>query len=95
MVHIFGVKHLATDALSRYPTGTTHPAKMHLGDDISSAAHQTDARHTFLDGIRNTETHHAEVDSTAIMTATSSLSALQSVTWERVRTATASDENMN
>ena len=95
MVHIHGVKHLATDALSRYPTGTTHPAKMHLGDDISSAAHQTDARHTFLDGIRNTETHHAEVDSTAIMTATSSLSALQSVTWERVRTATASDENMN
>ena len=53
----------------------------------------SDLRHVFLTGIRCIETHQDDSEDTVHLAATSSLHTLQSITWDKVRIATTSDEN--
>ncbi|CAG2222073.1 unnamed protein product [Mytilus edulis] len=82
MIHIPGVKHHAADGVSRHPTGD--PEKLILSDDIAAIKN-------------NLESDATEIDNSVFISAVSSLDSLavKSVTWDRVRTATASDDNMN
>ena len=64
IVHIPGVKHLAADALSRHPTGSTNPDKMLLPDDVAATTESTaqfpfnNPGHLLLAGIRCQEPPH-------------------------------------
>lgn len=97
MVHIPGVKHSATDCLSCYPTG--EPVKLILTDDLEPIASNHDAfqhlTQSLLD-LRVYDTTDSDIEECVIAATTTSLNALnlKSVSWDRVRTATASDEDM-
>ena len=88
MTHVPGVKHRAADTVSRHPTGDNQPAKMHLTDDVSHI------RHSFLAGIRCTDVPEDLIQDPIQLVAASSLTSLPSITWDKVRTSTSSDENM-
>ena len=98
MIHIPGVKNKAADTTSRHPTGDTQPERFHLTDDISSAMsqHQEDSlsdsavRHHFLACIRCNDDHITQSVDTS-----SENGMLSTVTWDKVRQATSSDDNMN
>ena len=99
MVHVPGVKNQAPDAMSRYPTGDHNPDRMYLVDDVSTITQndrQTvpDLHHNFLSGIRRTEECEDDMETSVQLSAVSSLGSLQSVTWDKVRIATSSDEHM-
>ena len=93
MIYTPGAKHKAADAMSRYPTGPNNPEMLVLEDDVT----QNDVRRSFLAGIRQVDQHNygEDVDNETIWSASYALSNLSSVTWDRVRHATASDLNMN
>ena len=105
IVHIPGAKHKAADAVSRNPSGTEYPIKMELPDDIAFIEDtdyiltQKDVQRSFLAGIRDTENMppliHDTTDVIANQTVTAALNSFQAVTLDRVRLATASDDNMN
>ena len=99
MVHIPGAKNRAPDTVSRHPTGTPHPPQMELTDDISTTSDTAqpllNIPHAFLAGIRQREEPCDFIEDTTRVIAISSLHSLQCVTWDRVRTATSSDENMS
>ncbi len=94
IIHIPGAKHKAADAISRYPSGTQTPELMKLPDDIAPI---TDVKHTFVAGIRQFDHHQsdASIDDDTLGSAICALTSLNSVTWDKVRHATSSDENMN
>ncbi|CAC5407543.1 unnamed protein product [Mytilus coruscus] len=100
MIHVPGVKHHAADGVSRHPTGD--PEKLILSDDIAAIKIDTISLPpvtSFLSGIHysDSESDATEIDNSVIISAVSSLDSLavRSVTWDRVRTATASDDSMN
>ena len=97
MVHIPGVKHRATDCLSRHPISDAE--KLMLPDDethINSTSVCPASRSTLMTGLRMQEDQEDSIDECVIAGVVSSLNALnlRSVTWDRVRTATASDTDM-
>ena len=91
MVHIPGVKNKATDCLSRHPTGK--PDKMVLSDDIACMPDIIHAS-ALMGGLRIIDETEPSQDDAGMLAALPSLHALQSVTWEWVRTATSSDPYM-
>ncbi len=100
MTHVPGVKHTAADGVSRHPTGD--PVKMTLIDDVATISPDTTAvtkppPSNFLASIRIRIPDVVNVEECTIVSATASLDSLpmKSVTWERVQTATASDDNMH
>ena len=96
MLYIPGAKHRATDCISRHPTG--QPEKLLLTDDIASIhTPLSTITHSpyLLHGLRMTPSTHTCFDDPGCISAIGSLNSLKSVTWERVRTATSSDENMH
>ncbi|VDI34220.1 Hypothetical predicted protein [Mytilus galloprovincialis] len=100
MIHVPGVKHHAADGVSRHPTGD--PEKLILSDDIAAIRNSTMSlppATSFLSDIHHIdlESDATEIDNSVFISAVSSLDSLavKSVTWDRVRTATASDDNMN
>lgn len=95
MMHVPGVKNRAPDTVSRHPAGDVKPERMHLADDVSTISELplADSRSAFLAGIRCTEPCQGVTDPIMVAAATS-LDSLQSVTWDRVRTATTSDGDM-
>ena len=104
IVHIPGVQNKAADAMSRHPSGTPHPDKLHLQDDItpndddpSNLLSTMMIQHAFLEGIRTNEDtiDHGNIDDAVRNAATYALESLQSITWDRTRQETASDENMH
>ena len=95
MVHVPGVKHKAADATSRHPTGNSNPDMMVLPDDISSTETDEVKLDNFLLSICAIHTPEPFLDEVALVNEISaSLEALGAVTWDRVRTATASDPAM-
>jgi len=103
MIHVPGVKHKVADVASRYPSASVTPDLMHLPDDVAAVSEDPsipslrDSRRSFMAGIfviEDTNSHYS-IDDIIRNSATSSLNAIQSVTWSRVRLETASDENMN
>ena len=88
MVHISGIHKKAADAISRHPTSDTNPEKLCLPDDIAHTQNIMAIQSMFLAGIRA----HGTADWTTEIS-TYSLESLRSVTWDRARKATASDED--
>ena len=97
-------KRQLADAMSRHPSGTPHPDKLHLQDDItpndddpSNLLSTMMIQHAFLEGIRTNEDtiDHGNIDDAVRNAATYALESLQSITWDRTRQETASDENMH
>ncbi|KAG0726713.1 hypothetical protein GWK47_035976 [Chionoecetes opilio] len=95
MVHIPGVKNIA-DSVSRHPSGSQVPEKLQLCDDIASIKITSPLiEPSFLTGIRAVGTsYNSEIDDGLHQTAALALQCV-AITWEKVREATASDENMN
>ena len=97
MFHIPGVRHRATNCLSRHPTGA--PERLYLPDDIATIS---SIPATFLHspslmaGLRTLAPHEDTIEVCTISSAMCALESLhlESFTWDRVRTATASDDNM-
>ncbi|KAG0723426.1 hypothetical protein GWK47_005518 [Chionoecetes opilio] len=96
MVHIPGVKNILADSVSRHPSGSQVPAKLQLHDDIASIKITSPLiEPSFLAGIRAVGTsYNSEIDDGLHQTAALALQCV-AITWEKVREATASDENMN
>ena len=103
MTHIPGARHRAADAVSRHPVGK--PDTMVLVDDLAyiSPEDWTPATVTLLHGrdevpCRTTSNQHDEPDESteAVLysSALSSITSLQCITWDKIRTETTSDETM-
>ena len=96
MVHVPGVRHRATDCISCHPVG--EPNKLVLIDDIASIRSSLNSiKHnsSLMCGLRTRTINPLIEDAMAISTISSlNMLNIQSVTWERVRTATCSDDNM-
>ena len=100
MVYIPGAKHKATDAVSRHPTGSHHPAMMELPDDVAPVSESLPLQGlptSFLAGIRMEEdqTEVEDYESDLVNISVAALHAYESVTWDRVRLHTASDPDMH
>jgi hypothetical protein len=103
MIYVPGVKHKATDAVSRYPSGSIRPDKLELPDDIAaleeypSYPSRRASQRSFMAGIRVMEdlSSHDDIDDIIKCSAVSSLSSIKAVTWNRVKLETASDTSMN
>lgn len=108
MHHIPGIKNRAPDTVSRYPTGSQIPDKMHLPDDVAHIDDDqsisalipfvTPPLHRMIydeapPTVRTIDTN-AAVEEGIRFAAISTINSLQSVSWDRVRLATASDTNM-
>ena len=101
MMYVPGAKHHDADAVSRHPTGD--PKTVELIDDVASITptHVCDTLNlpTFTH-INDCNTARDDIpddnalESTLYSSAVSSVSILQCVTWDKVRTATSSDDNM-
>lgn len=92
MIYIPGAKHRAADAFSRYPTG--RPDKMYLQDDVASVESNNDADISYLDVIRTHETSEFIMEKSILQAAISTITPFQSITWDAMRVATNSDDNM-
>ena len=97
MVHIPGARHRARDCISRHPTG--NPEKLILPDDIATVGSTpTFFTHSqlLMAGLRTPATHISAIEDSLLSSSVYSLNSLnlKSVTWDRVRTATTSDTNM-
>ena len=96
MIHIPGVKHRVADGLSRHPVD---PAEtIELQDDIATMSSLNALPHQHP--LRDNETcsdlsSDIEAGKFALGLSTFNASPFTSVTWELVRTATASDEKLN
>ena len=82
-----------TDAISRDPSGDTNPEILCLPDDIALTQNAMAIQRMLLAGIRTQEA--ADQDSSTTDISTYSLESRHSVTWDCVREATASDEDMH
>ncbi|KAL8583505.1 hypothetical protein ACOMHN_056315 [Nucella lapillus] len=89
MVHIPGVKHKAADAISRNPTGK--PEKLILTDDIASIQETPLLSLPSLYPLHTPAPCTEYADPVILSAFSLSTSPLQTVTWEKVQTATASE----
>ena len=81
IVHIPGMKNKASDALSRYPTGEATPLQLH--DNVAPTCHSI--------GSQNVDTLEENIRTTS----EALLCNIDSVTWDNVREATASDTSLH
>ena len=103
MVYIPGVRHKAANAVSRHPTGPKTPEMLILPDDIAATSDALTPpppdpyRCSFLDHIRCEEPPLASrslaIDDQLASSASSDLRFI-TVTWDRVKVATASERDM-
>ena len=90
-MHIPGVKHLATDYLSRYPI--SDPVKLILPDDVATVASGFSDMSTLRIFDDNPHTDPEEIVISAAISTLNVLSS-QAITWDRICTATASAPDM-
>ena len=101
VTHIPGIKHKAADATSRHPVSEAIklllPDDVALLEDISDPSSRKEHRLAFLNAISIAETSPPYVDheSSLQQFTVAAINSLQSVTWTRVRLATASNDDMN
>ena len=79
LVHVPGVKHKAADAVSRQPSGSPHPKKLFLADDVANICQVEEAAH------EDQWIKHAQI---------AALSEIKSLTWEKVQDANINDVTM-
>ena len=103
MIHVPGAKHRAADAVSRKPISDSEQMKLIddiavINEDHEHSEHISlqDIRHNFLSTIMISEQSANDSDISIQLAAASSITnlGLQSVTWDSVRIATNSDEDM-
>ncbi|CAB3985538.1 Transposon Ty3-I Gag-Pol poly [Paramuricea clavata] len=100
MVHIPGIKHKAADALSRHPSGTTNPEAMPIPDDVADINANSPPpmlSNPVLAGIRTLEPDTYSITATIekqLLSSAIKSTHSMAVTWDRVKTATASDTTM-
>jgi hypothetical protein len=93
IIHVPGKKNLATDAVSRHPTGD--PEHLSLPDDVHTTLSDDNATMgDVLNGVRTVTEECATMDINITIAAAHALDDLQAVTWDRVREATTSDPIM-
>ena len=91
--HIPGKSHLATDAISRHPTGPLKPDKFCLPDDAHAAS--AGMPRAILSMIRTEAPDcSAGIDAEITVAAAHALEGMAAVTWNKVREATTSDPTM-
>ncbi|CAG2189575.1 unnamed protein product [Mytilus edulis] len=102
MMHVPGAKHRAADAVSRNPTGN-NSEELKLIDDIALITEDNNQfdylsfqtiQHNFLSSIMKDDCCDACSDEELQLAAASSINTLQSITWNMVRVATNSDDDM-
>ena len=93
MIHIPGIKHLVADCLSRHPVDPAE--KVDLQDDVAAIPTERPQDHSH--NIESDKATHSDVAVYPLNTALCNINAspFTAVTWELVRTATASDETLN
>lgn len=102
IVHIPGAKHRAADATSRSPAGNMNPPRLYLEDDVSTLLSTTPAVseirevfHNLLTGIRSNVTYNdLEFECNIRQHYIASLTAVPTLTWEEIRTATTKDKEL-
>uniref|UniRef100_A0AAV2JCK1 Telomerase-binding protein EST1A n=1 Tax=Knipowitschia caucasica TaxID=637954 RepID=A0AAV2JCK1_KNICA len=96
IVHVPGMKNRAADAMSRRPVGTLCPSPMDLPDDNAAmVTHLSPSTHAdVLSLIRLTGPVNDEVEEGDLTWCAAGLESLRSVTWDRVKEATCSDDDM-
>lgn len=93
IVHVPGVRHKAADTISRRPTGSSTPSGFVLPDDIAALSDGPTIQHSFLMGIRQSETPiDTSLDDAMRSSSIHTLHSLRAITWDRVRLATSSDD---
>ena len=92
IIHVPGMKNRAADAMSRRPTG--HPMKIDLPDDQASLLDILWG-HTHPDALLLIRTHESDNVDLQPLTHCDTTGILGSVTWDRVREATASNYDMH
>ena len=101
VTHIPGIKHKAADATSRHPVSEAIklllPDDVALLEDIGDPLSRKEHRLTFLNAISIAETSpsYDDHESSLQQFTVAAINSLQSVTWTRVRLATASNDDMN
>ena len=101
VTHIPGIKHKAADATSRHPVSEAIklllPDDVALLEDISDPLSRKEHRLAFLNAISIAETSpsYDDHESSLQQFTVAAINSLQSVTWTRVRLATASNDDMN
>ncbi len=91
MVYIPGVRNTTSDALSRYPTGIRTPDQMVLPDVVSAPPPRIPL--TLMAGISDETEEEADEDDLA-NTLCAMLSSTVPITWQRLKEATTSDDDM-
>ena len=99
MMYIPGVKNKASDCMSRRPSGTRDPERSYLEDDITltsvnCATYLDQSPHSFMDMIRTSDETPTEIDRTLSEIASATLDTICTITWDRVRLATNSNDIM-
>ena len=92
VTHVPGMKNKAADAMSRRPTG--RPVQMNLPDDHASLS-EIPWGHTHPDALLLIRTHEPDDADSELLTHGDATGILGSVTWDRVREATASNPDMH
>jgi hypothetical protein len=105
MIHIPGIKHKAADAMSRHPTGPRNPEALPIPDDVATMNDSCNTLpppfipfgHPLLAGIRSNTPHPTlsppNLEEETLPSVAASIHAM-AITWDRVKEATASDNNM-
>ncbi|MEL6802297.1 MAG: reverse transcriptase domain-containing protein, partial [Bacteroidota bacterium] len=94
MVHVAGVKHKATDALSRRPVGPLNPSQLELPDDTSPVTtHHSPKEPSSSALVDFFSSLHLKQDCQESSNVWA-LRSLHVITWDKVRLATSSDQSM-
>lgn len=100
MVHVPGVKHKTTDALSHHPPGCEAPQKLHLPDDVaplfespSSSPDLAVQPHT-IPGTTHDQTTAVNFEESLKQAAVLTLNSLRANTWDQLTTSSNSNKTM-
>ena len=99
MMYIPGVKNKASDSISQRPSGTRDPERSYLEDDVTltsanCATYLDQSPRIFMDMIRTSDETPTEIDRTLSEIPSATLDTICTITWERVRLATNSNDTL-
>ena len=93
MVYIPGVRNHTSDALSRHPSGTRTPPRLHLQDDLATPALTCPSTGP-LDAASVSETHHPGDEDHGLAIALCAAISIAPINWEDLQIATAADATL-
>ena len=98
-MYIPGVENKASYCMSRRPSGTRDPQRPYLEDDVTltsanCATYLDQSPRSFMDMIRTSDETPTEIDRTLSEIASATLDTICTITWDRVRLTTNSNDIM-